>query len=78
MYYNICIDLSWQVLWYYVGSKDISIINDKTRYNYEAQGCNLESLNYRLHLAKQEKLRTIINDFFNSDLVMEIDIYIII
>lgn len=76
MYYNICIDLSWQVLWYYFGSNDINIIKDKVKYNSEARGCNLESLNYRLQLAKQEKLRNIINDFFNSDSVKEIrDLY---
>lgn len=75
-YYNYCIDLSWQVLWYFYGENDLGLIIDENRFFNSASKCNFEELTYKLTLAKEFKIRERLKSFFNSNLTREIrDMY---
>ncbi|WP_195238708.1 hypothetical protein [Romboutsia sp. 1001285H_161024_C4] len=66
-YYNYCIDLSWQVLWLYYNPNIIEYsIHKREDYLNATKDCNLEGLKLRLALAKQNKLSTYAEDFFNK------------
>lgn len=72
IYYNICIDLSWQVVWLYYGPSTLDLIYDKQFYSNSIKSCNLESLRYRLALAKQKKFYYVIEAFFTDSLTEKI------
>ena len=72
-YYNILVDLSWQLVWFSIRSDlNNTILTSKT-YMDIARECNFEILKYNLTLLKDFKMRDkILNDFFNDSLVREI------
>lgn len=70
--YNICIDLSWQVVWLYLSDFGLDTIYDKKKLNDYLNSCTLETLNYQLVLAKESKIRNYINEFFNEILTQKI------
>lgn len=64
--YNICIDLSWQVVWLFLSDLSLDLIYDEKKYKNYLNECNMETLNFKLTLAKEIKLKNHVNDFFNS------------
>lgn len=73
LYYNICIDLSWQVLWLYLDPNAKGKLPNNDLYYKLIKECNYEELLLRLTLAKQIKLRDyFIIDFFNKSLTQDI------
>ena len=66
MLYNICIDLSWQVLWLRFEVKDLELINNKKIYERSLNNCNFETLQYQLTLAREIKIRNYIRESFNG------------
>jgi hypothetical protein len=71
-YYNYCIDLSWQVLFFYFGDHDYGMLQDKNRYEKTAKECNEGSLRLLLWFRKQNKIADFIFTFFNSSQTKEI------
>lgn len=70
--YNICIDLSWQVIWLYLSDFGLDLIYNKKLFDRYLNGCNLTTLNYQLTLAKENKIKDYVNGFFNSDLTQKV------
>lgn len=70
--YNICIDLSWQVVWLYLSNFDLDLIYNKKLYERYLNECNLVTLNYQLTLAKEFKIRDFMNTMFNDSLTQQI------
>jgi len=66
--YNICIDLSWQVLWLRFGTENLELIHNNKIYDHSLNECNFETLQYRLTLAKEFKIRDYIKNMFESNL----------
>ncbi|WP_227011503.1 hypothetical protein [Paenibacillus lutimineralis] len=67
-FYNYCIDLSWQVAWFYYGDYDISVIREASKFARASTECNFDELNYILTLSRDLKLRKVYRDFFNHEL----------
>lgn len=63
IYYNISIDLSWQVLWMYTEENNLGLIYDDKYLNKVLRKCNYQELLYRLHLGRKNDLIDIINKF---------------
>lgn len=74
--YNILIDLSWQVLYLRFEEEDtdigIELITDKKRYDKCISDCNFDTLQCRLTLARELKIRDYIKAMFQSSLWQEI------
>lgn len=72
-YYNILIDLSWQLIWFSIRTDlNNDILTTKT-YNDVAKECNYEILRYNLTLLRDFKMRDkILNDFFKNKTVQDI------
>ena len=70
--YNICIDLSWQVVWLRYETNDIILINNTKVYESSLKHCNLDALRYRLSLAQEYKVRNYITATFESSLWQEV------
>ena len=75
-YYNYCIDLSWQVLWLYYYNQEMNKYSIHSREDYLklTRNCTLEGLKYTLTLAKQNKLRDIVDEFFKRQTTSRIRI----
>lgn len=71
-YYNYCIDLSWQVLYFYFGDNDYGLLQDKNRFERTSKECNEGSLRLLLWFHKQNKLSDFVFTFFNSTHTKEI------
>ncbi len=56
-HYNILIDLSWQLLWFYIRVDLNHRLPTAEVYENEAKFCNFEVLSYYLTLGKKYKLR---------------------
>ena len=67
-YYNVLIDLSWQMIWFYI-RKDLNQTIPSTKiYESVAKECNEHTLDYYLTLAKEYKLKKYyIKEFFNTE-----------
>ena len=63
IYYNICIDLAWQVLWLYYGESSLRLVYNEDYLEKTLKECSYEGALYRITLAKQYKLREIIEEF---------------
>lgn len=64
IYYNICIDLSWQVLWLYYGESSLELVYNEDYLEKALKECSYEGVLYRITLAKQYKLREIVKEFY--------------
>jgi len=65
--YNSCIDLSWQVLWLYYETKELDLLLESDRYEKSLNGCNLETLNGRLIMAKDNKMKDFVLRFTGTE-----------
>ncbi len=63
IYYNICIDLSWQVLWLYSEPDDLEIIYNEKKLNKILEKCKYDELIYRLKLGGLEKIIEKLKEF---------------
>ena len=63
--YNSCIDLSWQVAWLYYETQELDLL-EPGEYEKSLNKCNLETLNGRLILAKDYKMKDYILQFTGS------------
>lgn len=63
MYYNICIDLAWQVLWLYYGESSLDLIYNDKCFNKTLNECSYEGVLLRITLAKQYKLKGVVEEF---------------
>jgi hypothetical protein len=70
--YNYCIDLSWQVLWFYFGESRYRLYDDPDYYYKEAQNCNRESLKVRLHLAHSDHISRHLDLFLSNDVISKV------
>lgn len=70
--YNICIDLSWQVVWLYLSDLGLDLIYDRKFYERYLNECNFVTLNYQLVLAKEYKIRDFVNAMFNDSLTQQV------
>jgi hypothetical protein len=61
-FYNYCIDLSWQVLWFYFGASKYRLY-DENYYDEQAKNCNRENLRVRLHLAHFDHINSHLDEF---------------
>ncbi|PFG03038.1 hypothetical protein [Bacillus sp. es.036] len=68
-HYNYCIDLSWQVLYFYYGSKDYGMLNEK-KYINTAKNCKLVEV--KKLLGKENTYYKLANSFFNGSKTKEI------
>lgn len=67
-YYNVLIDLSWQLIWFYIRSDLNNSLPTSETYEKEARECNYEILSYYLVLKKENKLRlSYLKQFFESN-----------
>lgn len=67
-FYNYCIDLSWQVAWFYYGDCNYNVIQDSSKFAKASTKCTFDELNYILTLSQDLKLRKNYRDFFNNEL----------
>lgn len=65
--YNICVDLSWQVVWLWHENEKLNFL-DKKILNDSLQGCKLDILLYDLTLMKEFKIRNYMRERFQSKL----------
>ena len=63
IYYNICVDLSWQVLWLYCEQDDLNIIYNQKTLDKILKRCNYSELIYRLKLGGLEKIIKKLKEF---------------
>lgn len=63
IYYNICIDLSWQVLWLYSEADNLEMIYNEKNLNEVLRNCNYNELLYRLKLGVLENIIEKLNEF---------------
>lgn len=72
-YYNILIDLSWQLIWFYIRTDLNEKLPTSEIYEKEARECNYEILSYYLVLKKENKLRTsYLKQFFENNITKDI------
>lgn len=71
-FYNYCIDISWQVCWFYYGDYGWDIIEDQSKFSKASTKCTFDELNYILTLARDIKSRNIYREFFNDNLTVEL------
>jgi hypothetical protein len=61
--YNICVDLSWQVVWLSLENLSCDLPYKKKEFDRSMERCDKDSLEFKLVLAKKYKLRDYINAF---------------
>lgn len=80
IYYNVCIDLSWQVMWMFYNSESFDLMYDDI-YTKSTKNCDfislIDFLNYKAFFPTSDKkkillLKDHINAFFYSQFVSEI------
>jgi hypothetical protein len=71
-FYNYCIDLSWQVSWFFYGDYGRDIIEDTSKFSKASTRCTFDELNYILTLARDLKSRNIYREFFNHKLTVDL------
>lgn len=66
-YYNILIDLSWQLIWFYIRTDLNKSILTKETFENVAKECNYDILRYNLALGKKNKLKSFyLESFFKT------------
>lgn len=71
-YYNFAIDLSWQVMFYYVSDSSLYFFAKNEIYIKYANRCNIISLMENLNYQKQYSLYEVLQRFWKNPIVMEI------
>ncbi|MFE6076926.1 hypothetical protein ACFVQB_20910 [Paenibacillus sp. NPDC057886] len=71
-FYNYCIDISWQVSWFFYGDYGRDIIEDNSKFAKASTKCTFDELNYILTLARDIKSRNIYREFFNHKLTVDL------
>lgn len=71
--YNYCIDLSWQVAWFYCAPDDAYdlIDNEKVYIDYCKQ-CTFEALSLKLKLGRRFEVFRHLNDFLSSEITVRV------
>lgn len=67
MYYNISVDLFWQVLWVYYNNFIADKLATEVLYQESIKDCNYPELLLGLTLCRDIKMREIVKGFFNKD-----------
>lgn len=70
--YNICIDLSWQVIWLYLAEPSLDLLYKNNCYKNYLKKCDSEALLYKLTLAKEYGIKDYIDGFFNDPFIQKI------
>lgn len=66
-HYNYAIDLSWQVIWFYLGDNSYLFMERPELYEKYSTLCNEKSLYFKLDICKFDYLKKHIISFFNAD-----------
>lgn len=71
--YNYCIDLSWQVAWFYCAPSDAYyLIDEEKEYIDYSKKCTFDILGLKLRLGKKTELANHLNAFYSNDLTKKI------
>jgi hypothetical protein len=71
--YNIIIDLSWQLIWFYIRTDLNNHILTTKIYESVAKECNFEILSYTLTLVNEQKIKKYyLEDFFQENVTQKV------
>ncbi|GBG09496.1 hypothetical protein PAT3040_04143 [Paenibacillus agaridevorans] len=66
-FYNYCIDLSWQAVWFYCApDSDYRFIDDEDEYIRYCKWCTSSAVKLKLYLGKKEELMHHVESFYTS------------
>lgn len=71
-HYNYAIDISWQVLWFYLGDNSFLFMNKPHLYEKYSTKCTMERLEMKLKICNMIEMKEHINTFFNNELTSKL------
>ncbi|MEK3824247.1 hypothetical protein [Paenibacillus sp. FSL K6-1558] len=71
--YNYCIDLSWQVAWFYCSPDDYyGFIDSEKKYTDYSKACTYDVLILKLRLGNKKKIMELLHEFYSNKTVRKI------
>ncbi|WP_194758485.1 hypothetical protein [Priestia megaterium] len=71
-HYNYAIDISWQVLWFYLGDNSFLFMNKPKLYEKYSTRCSMDRLEMKLKICNMTEMKEHINTFFNSKTTLKL------
>lgn len=71
-HYNYAIDVSWQVVWFYIGDNSFLFMENQGLYEKYSNLCTEKNLYFKLDVCKFNNIKNHLKSFFNSDLVTDL------